>query len=127
MRVVMHNFKIYLGVELALLILILIVMVLSTQGSFLRGAAVGLALQAMFTAVLDLIATRRGDAYLSDPRPADAGRPPVGIKQSGKTTFASELVAVAALRPLPEGTVGLSTLGPVFMGGPCTPIPWSGG
>ena len=78
MRVVMHNFKIYLGVELALLILILIVMVLSTQRSFLRGAAVGLALQAMFTAVLDLIATRRGDAYLSDPRPADAGRPPWG-------------------------------------------------
>ena len=62
MRVVMNNFKIYLGVELALLILILIVMVLAAQGSFLRGAAVGLALQALFTAVLDLTATRRGDA-----------------------------------------------------------------
>ena len=87
MRVVMHNFKIYLGVELALLILILIAMVLSTQRSFLRGAAVGLALQAMFTAVLDLIAMRRGAAYLSDPRPADAGRPPWGSSKVAKPHF----------------------------------------
>ena len=65
MRVVMRNFKIYLGVEVALLILSLIVLLFASPGGFLRGAAVGLALQAVFTAVLDLIATRRGDAYLN--------------------------------------------------------------
>lgn len=65
MRVVMRNFKIYLGVELALLILSLVVILLASPGGFLRGAAMGLALQAVFTAVLDLVATRRGDAYLS--------------------------------------------------------------
>lgn len=65
MRVVMRNFKIYLGVELALLILSLVVILLASPGGFLRGAAMGLALQAVFTAALDLVATRRGDAYLS--------------------------------------------------------------
>ena len=65
MRVVMRNFKIYLGVEVALLILSLVVIQLASPGGFLRGAAMGLALQAVFTAVLDLAATRRGDAYLS--------------------------------------------------------------
>ena len=65
MRVVMRNFKIYLGVEVALLILSLVVILLASPGGFLRGAAMGLALQAVFTAVLDLVATRRGDAYLS--------------------------------------------------------------
>lgn len=65
MRVVMRNFKIYLGVEVALLILSLVVILLAVPGRFLRGAAMGLALQAVFTAVLDLVATRRGDAYLS--------------------------------------------------------------
>lgn len=65
MRVVMRNFKIYLGVEVALLIVSLVVLLLATPGSFQRGAALGLALQAVFTAVLDLAATRRGDAYLT--------------------------------------------------------------
>ena len=65
MRVVMRNFKIYLGVELALLILSLIVLQFAAPGGFVRGAAMGLALQAVFTAVLDVVATRRGDAYLS--------------------------------------------------------------
>jgi hypothetical protein len=65
MRVVMRNFRIYLGVELALLILSLSVLAFAAQGGWLRGAAVGLALQALFTAVLDLAATRRGDAYLT--------------------------------------------------------------
>jgi hypothetical protein len=64
MRVVMRNFRIYLGVELALLLLSLLVLAFAAQGGWLRGAAVGLALQALFTAVLDLAATRRGDAYL---------------------------------------------------------------
>lgn len=65
MRVVMRNFKIYLAVEVALLILSLIARQLAAPGGWLRGAAMGLALQAVFTAVLDLVATRRGDAYLS--------------------------------------------------------------
>ena len=65
MRVVMRNFKIYLGVEVALLILSLVVLMLASPGGFLRGAAMGLALQAVFTAVLDLVATQRGDAYLN--------------------------------------------------------------
>jgi hypothetical protein len=64
MRVVIRNFKMYLGVEVALLILSLIVLLSASPGGFLRGAAMGLALQAVFTAVLDLVATRRGDAYL---------------------------------------------------------------
>ena len=65
MRVVMHNFKIYLGVELTLLILSLFAMTLVTPGSLAQGLALGMALQAAFTAVLDLIATLRGGAYLS--------------------------------------------------------------
>ena len=65
MRVVMRNFKIYLGVELTLLILSLFAMTLVTPGSLARGLALGMALQAAFTAVLDLIATLRGGAYLS--------------------------------------------------------------
>jgi hypothetical protein len=64
MQTVIRNFKIYLGVELALLILGIAVMALSTPAGFMRGAAIGLALQAVFTAVLDLAATRRGDVYL---------------------------------------------------------------
>lgn len=65
MQVVMRNFRIYLGVEVALLILSLLVLVSAPAGGWLRGAAVGLALQAVFTAALDVAATRRGDAYLT--------------------------------------------------------------
>lgn len=65
MRVVMRNFRIYLGVEVALLILALVVIPFAAPGGFMRGAAIGLALQAVFTAVLDLVATRRGEAYLN--------------------------------------------------------------
>jgi hypothetical protein len=65
MHVVMRNFKMYLGVEVALLIFSLIVILIASPGGFLRGAAMGLALQAVLTAVLDLVATRRGDAYLT--------------------------------------------------------------
>jgi hypothetical protein len=65
MRVVMRNFKIYLGAEVALLILGAVVFLIASPGSFLRGAAMGLALQAVLTSVLDLVATRRGDAYLT--------------------------------------------------------------
>ena len=65
MRVVMRNFKIYLGVEVVLLILGLIVFGLAAPGGVLRGAALGLALQAVFTAALDLVATRRGETYLA--------------------------------------------------------------
>jgi hypothetical protein len=43
----------------------LIIILIASPGGFLRGAAVGLALQAVLTAVLDLVATRRGDAYLT--------------------------------------------------------------
>jgi hypothetical protein len=65
MRVVMRNFKIYLGVELILLILSLLALTIFSSGSLRHGLALGLALQAAFTAVLDMIATLRGGAYLS--------------------------------------------------------------
>ena len=61
-----RNFKIYLGVELILLVLsIVVLLLLSSPGTIIRGAAMGLAIQAVFTAVLDLAAMRRGDAYLT--------------------------------------------------------------
>ena len=63
MRVVMRNFKIYLGVELALLILSLVVLTASDPAGFVRGAALGLAIQAVFTAALDWVATWRAEAY----------------------------------------------------------------
>ena len=65
MQKVIFNFKIYLGVELSLLVLSIVVLLLSSPGTIIRGAAMGLAIQAVFTAVLDLAATRRGDAYLA--------------------------------------------------------------
>ena len=65
MQTVIRNFKIYLGVELSLLVLSILVLLLSSPGTLIRGAAMGLAIQAVFTAVLDLAATRRGDAYLT--------------------------------------------------------------
>lgn len=65
MQAVMRNFKIYLGVELVLLALSLVVLTLINPGSLILGAALGLALQAGFTAILDLIAMLRGGAYLN--------------------------------------------------------------
>lgn len=66
MQKVILNFKIYLGVELSLLILsILVLLLLSSPGTIIRGAAMGLAIQAGFTAVLDLAAMQRGGAYLT--------------------------------------------------------------
>lgn len=66
MQKVILNFKIYLGVELSLLVLsIVVLLLLSSPGTIIRGAAMGLAIQAVFTAVLDLAAMRRGDAYLT--------------------------------------------------------------
>jgi hypothetical protein len=62
---VILNFKIYLGVELSLLVLSIVVLLVSSPGTIIRGAAMGLAIQAVFTAVLDLAAMRRGDAYLT--------------------------------------------------------------
>lgn len=66
MKKVILNFKIYLGVELILLVLsIVVLLLLSSPGTIIRGAEMGLAIQAVFTAVLDLAAMRRGDAYLT--------------------------------------------------------------
>ncbi len=65
MNVVIRNFKIYLGVELILLIISLISLKFFTSGSLIQGSALGLALQAIFTAVLDLIAMKRGESYLN--------------------------------------------------------------
>ena len=66
MQKVILNFKIYLGVELSLLVLsILVLLLLSSPGTIIRGAAMGLAIQAVFTAVLDLAAMQRGGAYLT--------------------------------------------------------------
>lgn len=65
MQVVMRNFRIYLAVEVALLLISLVVLAVASENAFLRGAAIGMAIQAALTAVLDLIATERGAAYLS--------------------------------------------------------------
>jgi hypothetical protein len=43
----------------------IVVLLVSSPGTIIRGAAMGLAIQAVFTAVLDLAAMRRGDAYLT--------------------------------------------------------------
>ena len=64
MQLVMRNFKLYLSVEVLLLIASIAVLALATQAAVWRGAATGLAIQAVFTIVLDLAATRRGAAYL---------------------------------------------------------------
>ena len=64
MRVVMRNFKIYLGAEVGLLVLGLVVLAIGSAGSIWSGAAAGLAGQALFTMVLDLTAMRRGGKYL---------------------------------------------------------------
>ena len=61
---VMRNFRIYLGVEVALLILSLAVCAFAAPAGFWRGAGTGRAVQAAFTIVLDLFATRRGATYL---------------------------------------------------------------
>ena len=65
MRTVMRNFRIYLVVEVVLLLASLLVLAWAAPGTFSRGAAIGIAVQAAITAVLDLIATQRGAAYLS--------------------------------------------------------------
>ncbi len=61
----MRNFKIYLVVEVLLLIASVAVLALVTQSLGWRGAATGLALQAVFTIMLDLAATQRGASYLA--------------------------------------------------------------
>jgi hypothetical protein len=65
MQAVIRNFKIYLGVEIALLLLSLAVLAAAAPGGWVRGAALGLAIQAVFTAALDLAATQRGNSYLN--------------------------------------------------------------
>jgi hypothetical protein len=64
MQLVMRNFKVYLVVELLLLALSLLVVAWAGPDGFWRGAAIGLALQSLLTAVLDVVATHRGAAYL---------------------------------------------------------------
>jgi hypothetical protein len=64
MLVVMHNFTLYLTLEVMLLLASVVVLTLATQAGAWRGAATGLAAQAVFTMALDLAATRRGAAYL---------------------------------------------------------------
>lgn len=65
MHTVMRNFRIYLTVEVMLLVASLTALAWAAPGDFMRGAAIGMAVQAAFTAVLDVIATQRGAAYLS--------------------------------------------------------------
>ena len=65
MRVVMRNFKVYLAAEITLLVLSLLLLRFAAPDGVARGAAMGLTVQATFTAALDLLATRRGAAYLS--------------------------------------------------------------
>lgn len=65
MQIVNRNFKIYLIGELTLLTLSVIVAMLSTPGGLIRGAAMGLAIQAFLTATLDMTAAHRGHNYLN--------------------------------------------------------------
>jgi len=65
MQIVMRKFKIFLGVELSLLILSIIVVMGTASGTLMRGVAIGLAIQAVFTIVLDLAAMQRGNVYVT--------------------------------------------------------------
>ena len=65
MQIVMRNFKLFLGVELSLLIVSIIVVMGTASGTLIRGMAIGLAIQAVFTIVLDLAAMQRGNVYVT--------------------------------------------------------------
>ena len=64
MKVVVRNFVLYRWIELALLLLGAVLVARAARGSAVRGAGLGLALQAALMLALDLFAERRAEAYL---------------------------------------------------------------
>ena len=65
MEVVMRNFALYKGVEIALLLVGVALTYAFRQKELVYGIGVGLVMQASLMLVLDLFAERRGDEYLS--------------------------------------------------------------
>ena len=65
MEVVMRNFALYKGIELALLLVGVALTYAFRQKELVYGIGVGLVMQASLMLVLDLFAERRGDEYLS--------------------------------------------------------------
>ncbi|MFM9074285.1 MAG: hypothetical protein ACKORJ_01750, partial [Bacteroidota bacterium] len=64
METVMRNFVVFRYVEIALIITGLVILFRSARGTFWRGFAAGLALQAAIVLSLDFFAERRGHEYL---------------------------------------------------------------
>jgi len=64
MQAVARNFVLYRWIELALLLLGAVLVARAARGSAVRGAGLGLALQAALMLALDLFAERRAEAYL---------------------------------------------------------------
>jgi hypothetical protein len=65
MEVVMRNFTLYKGIEIALLLVGVALTYAFRQKELVYGIGVGLVMQASLMLVLDLFAERRGDEYLS--------------------------------------------------------------
>jgi hypothetical protein len=65
MEVVMRNFALYKGIEIALLLVGVALTYAFRQKELVYGIGVGLVMQASLMLVLDLFAERRGDEYLS--------------------------------------------------------------
>jgi len=65
MEVVMRNFALYKGIELALLLVGVALTYAFRQKELVYGIGVGLVMQASLMLVLDLFAERRGDEYLA--------------------------------------------------------------
>lgn len=64
MQAVLESFVLYRWIEVALLLAGALLMATAGRSQRLRGAGMGLALQAALMLVLDLFAERRADAYL---------------------------------------------------------------
>jgi len=68
MEVVMRNFALYKGIEIALLLVGVALTYAFRQKELVYGIGVGLVMQASLMLVLDLFAERRGDEYLAAVR-----------------------------------------------------------
>jgi len=65
MEVVMRNFELYKGIEIALLLVGVALTYAFRHKELVYGIGLGLVLQASLMLVLDLFAERRGDEYLA--------------------------------------------------------------
>jgi hypothetical protein len=64
MKTVMRNFIIYRNVEMALIVISIFLLITTPAGSFWKGVATGLFMQATLVLFLDSFAERRGYTYL---------------------------------------------------------------